>query len=381
MSQINKNIVAIFCFYDERGLVDSDTLYLIAELKKVCTYICMVVNGNYIKNEKCEELVDQILERENNGFDAAAYKYALSMEEVKHKVQESDGLVLCNNSFWGPFVGFEQILNKMEEDERDYYGITRLKVNLAEHINSYFIIFNKKIVLDKLFWDFFSKKISYTFDYREVCACFENGLYRYLKELGYVPGAYIDAISCNLYKNPYGSLSIDKVPILKKKIFSTQYFDYANCISALKYIVDKYDYDFDSIIRYGRHKGYEVTLREIVRSEYVHSDRDIYPSLKVTRESALRFIERHSEVYIYGTGVHGRKVFEQLFSFQNERKLKGFIVSDNITIDADSLYGYPVIHLKEAKANTAILVGLCGNSLDEVKESILDRDCLFIWEK
>ena len=74
---INKECVkrlAIYFVYDRDGLVDDYILYMLEDLKKNVTDLCIVCNGTLQKEskEKLAEYTDFLIERSNEGFDVWA---------------------------------------------------------------------------------------------------------------------------------------------------------------------------------------------------------------------------------------------------------------------------------------------------------------------
>ena len=75
----NAKRLAIFFFYDRKGIVDRYVPYLLDDLKKNVTEICTVCNGEIPDSSK-EALsrYGEVLIRENRGFDVWAYKEAMA---------------------------------------------------------------------------------------------------------------------------------------------------------------------------------------------------------------------------------------------------------------------------------------------------------------
>ncbi len=373
--------VCIFCFYNINGVVDRGTMYLLSELRVISSFLVMVVNGKYIPNDECKRIIDRIIVKENKGYDAGAYKHVLEIEEIQDIIKGSDRLILCNNTFWGPFVNFEEICKKTEADGCDFYGITKIKINVVEHIQSFFLIFKRNIIEDKRFWDYFYEVVPDDCEYEEVLAVFENGLYKYLVDLGYKPGAFIDPIKCSILKNPHGSIAIDRVPVLKKKIFSDSYYRRDMALGALKSISDMYEYDVQIIID-DVSSEYDIYLNraEIDSCSVMTPVSDIRQIYAVTRDEVLRFIAVHSKVYVYGIGENARKIFSQIFCFNDSKELAGFLVSDEVDINQQDFFGVPVYHLSESDENVGVIVALSRENTNSVREKLANRNCLFLWE-
>ena len=114
---------AIFCFYDKMGVIGEDDLFLLKELNECASYVVVVVNGELKNRDNLQYLADKIIYRKNTSYDAGAYKEALLKQECREVIEKSDELILCNNSFWGPFVHFSCIFKEMEKSKADFWGL------------------------------------------------------------------------------------------------------------------------------------------------------------------------------------------------------------------------------------------------------------------
>lgn len=221
--------IGIYCFYSSKGIISKETIKQIIDFRNNIDYLILVING---KAENYEDIdcADRIIQRDNAGFDAGAYKDALFLPEVKKMVQESERLVLCNSTFFGPFNGFKEIFEDMEKKELDFWGINFFDNHFLKHIQSYFLVFNKRILMDEEFWRYWKFKINATSEeIREVCYWFENGLFKMLSSK-YKYGSYIKDLTYDIYKSPQKCLQMG-LPIIKKKYLERK------CLIRKKYLV------------------------------------------------------------------------------------------------------------------------------------------------
>ena len=216
-----------------------------------------------------------------------------------------------------------------------------------------------------------------------MCAAFENGLFADLIGAGYVYDAYKRDINYDPYRNPYGSIMGDRLPVLKRKVFSEQFFCESQAACTLQAIKKNYNYDIDMIFQDAAFT-YGMDLSHIP----LKADGDIVKDLiqeedLVKREEVKKFILEHKSVYIYGAGKEAGNVFSQFFFYKDNPELKGFIISDNQERKNEVLRGYPVYHLSEVESdkNIAILVGLNKTNSMSVFENLHNvRNVKFIWK-
>lgn len=95
-------------YYDAEGIVDESVVYYIKSLKSVVSRLVVVVIGNIDDKgkEKLDWIADEILIRENVGFDAGAYKAVLCSPDFMEKIKQYDEIVLSNDTCFGPFIPY-----------------------------------------------------------------------------------------------------------------------------------------------------------------------------------------------------------------------------------------------------------------------------------
>ena len=118
--------LGIFVFYDKDGIVDDYVIYLISELKKCMTDLVVVVNGSIGMAGKVqlEKLADRLYVRENKGYDAMAYKLALTDYLGWDKIVQYDEVLLTNDTYYGPFYPFQDLFDTMAHRNADFWGIS-----------------------------------------------------------------------------------------------------------------------------------------------------------------------------------------------------------------------------------------------------------------
>ncbi len=104
-------------------------------------------------------MVDQIIRRDNIGFDFAAWRdgmSAIGFEELK----QYDSVTLMNDTCFGPLWDIAPIYEQFENDETvDFWGMTNFRANIRfkEHIQSYYLSFTKKVIQSEAFQKFWKR--------------------------------------------------------------------------------------------------------------------------------------------------------------------------------------------------------------------------------
>lgn len=367
------NRIGIFNYYDNDGETDMAAIDTLLDLKKCVSYLIVVVNGFLQDCSLFRNAADEVIVRDNVGYDAGAYKAVICSDKHKELIANAYELVLCNSSFYGPFIPFKTIFEQMTNRKADFWGISMHDSNINRHIQSFFLVYRRRILADSVLYSMFDKYIDETtIDYLNVCYRFENLLFHFLERAGYSSDAYVKDITCNNYKNPYGSLALDGLPIIKKKIFAPEFYDSKKARYALAYVAKNYQYDFSNMLNSIKRKyGKEYKLDELTKcslqnqlTKNYQKQLDIIPV-----ESLHEFIEQQDKVYIYGTGSFARAVIYLEEPSVWDKKLQGFIISDgHKKINQTPFIRYPVYYLFEVKdKDTAIIVALNKKNTEEVK--------------
>ena len=375
--------LAVYCYYSHSGTVSDNSLAFLRDLKTVCEKVVVIANGS-LKSDAFECVADKVFVRENTGYDAGAYKFFFEEKDFKELLDKTDEIILCNSSFYGPFISFKAIFEEMSWSNCDFWGLSSSEKNLVKHIQSYFLVFRKRIISDGVLSNFFKNWIlSYDLSYTQVCNVFENGLFAFLNEHNYVWSAYNRNISCDPYVNPYGALAIDKLPILKKKIFTDQFYDRNRVLKAVQFIKENFDYDIDILLD-GIKQEYGIVYLKSDLEEKIDLDLkvDIIENNNyVRREQIESFIRKNKSIFIFGTGYDALHIFNSFFFSKNNKRFAGFI-DDQKKGECNIINGvYKIINLKEIDKNSAIINAVDFADFAQTKQ-ILDNypNRISIWK-
>lgn len=378
-----KKRICIFCLYDKEGMVDRSALFTLNGIRKVVEDIIIVVNGGLKNIESLNGLASRIIVRENRGFDAAAYKQVITDESYWREITQYDELVLCNSSFFGPFIPFKDIFDEMDSHVCDFWGISSSELNMNTHIQSYFVVYRDNILRNSLLRDYFEVHIDESMTYQEICASFEHGLFWELVNAGYLFDAYIRNIRCDNYRNPYSSMVLDKLPIMKKKTLSCSTCKEEQLFSAINYAYTNYSYDISDIMEYSRRVYSKIIEKDqIMECRKVLAYEDIFQKVKVERDEVEKFIENNKEVYILGTGGTAYFIYSCFFFYINNSRLKGFVVSDEMKEECGAEYmRYKIFSLSEIENGASIIVAVSNENTNSLSEVLKSFNCLTLWGK
>ena len=253
------NRLCIFVIYDPERLLREETAYLLEKLGKVSDTVIAAVNGG-LRAEympRLRSLSSSVIIRENKGFDAGAYKDALLPLFESGELSGYDELVLCNDTFLGPFRSFGDVFGTMDGISCDFWGITRHlalpEQNIAEHIQAYFLVLRKGVLSCasfRAFWEF----LPYLRDYDEAVRRFEIALSQMLFLAGFTGATYAEACGWRFHEgsNDYIRYPLDlirdaRLPLLKKRGLRDDVSDIVSLAPVMRHIKESTGYPVDWI--------------------------------------------------------------------------------------------------------------------------------------
>jgi rhamnosyltransferase len=135
-----------------------------------------------------------VILRENIGYDFMSYQAGI------HSLDCSayDQLVVCNDSVYGPFFDLAAIFQEMDSRPGvDFWGMTSNN-DIAYHLQSYFMVFNRQVLLSDTFQRFW-QDVRVLESKREIIRQYEVGLSQSLTRAEFTASVYAE------YRVPIGS--------------------------------------------------------------------------------------------------------------------------------------------------------------------------------
>lgn len=264
--------LSVFAFYDENGIVDEYIIYLLKEMQRAVNYQIVVVNGSlsFEGEQLLQSVCDKIIIRENKGFDIAGYRQAFL--ENYDFIKEYDQLIFYNQSIFGPFYPFEEMFCEMDSRPCDFWGITMFPRSeilpdwakhigyLPMHIQSYFLVINKKMLESQEFLNYFESLCEIK-TYFDAVGKFEIQFTKHFNDLGFTCDVYVNTSDYDkltdypLFSNPVDLIKNKRCPVAKRKSFlfdrnTCRTVYYGNASQQLyEYIKAETSYSFDMLFK------------------------------------------------------------------------------------------------------------------------------------
>ena len=178
-AKITSSHICLFAHYDLNGIIDDYVIYYLKELAKVQLDIVFITVCEKINDKeliKIKKYVTHVVVRENIGYDFGSWK--IGYDYLIENDIPVETLTFVNDSVYGPFNNLSHIYNKMNDKNFDVWGLTDNYYS-TYHLQSYFLVFNKKVINSMLFIDFM-KSIKSIDDKVELIEKYEIGLSKIL---------------------------------------------------------------------------------------------------------------------------------------------------------------------------------------------------------
>lgn len=319
--------ICIYVTYDLENIVDDYVGYMLQALRRVVDCLVVVCNYTYISRgfENVQPYADKIYYRENIGFDAGAYKDALCKYLGWEQVYEYDELLLVNDSFYGPLYPFEDLFDRMGVIAADYWGITRSPEGIFRgsyvydtHIQSYFLVFRKKILHSDCFRRFWID-MKYPESIFDAIILFELNGNRSFAEWGFrgsaledqweLSDAYVREKENPYLLYPFELISEAGIPVLKRKSLDLRNKGFGNALRAFRYIEETGIYDTG-----------------LIKKHFLRIGRLLQAWEGMNYWGLDEFYDSCSKIFFYGGGVYGKNLAE--YFFYRGWTFEGFLVTD-----------------------------------------------------
>lgn len=187
--------LAIFAGYDKDNIIDDYVIHYIKELKKLADII-YVSDCHILDNElkKIKDYCIHIINGRHGEYDFGSYKRGYLYAYEQNILNEYDYLILCNDSCYGPFFNFDEIVKNMEAKNTDVWGLFKCLEDKEndEHLQSYFIGLKNKVYSAEYFYNFLSS-IQKEKDKWDVVKKYEIGLGNLFKKENLSISSFLDS--------------------------------------------------------------------------------------------------------------------------------------------------------------------------------------------
>jgi lipopolysaccharide biosynthesis protein len=182
--------IVLFAHYDRDGLIDDYVLRYLDGLREIAERI-LFVSDCELRDGQVARLADraELIQAGRHGeYDFGSWKRAFAF--LGDAIADWDEIVIANDSCYAPLHPFAGAFARMADAPCDFWSLTGTTELGALHLNSYFIVFRRRVAADpafRAFWPAVTAKP----DHDAVIAAYEIGLSRLLIERGFRLGSLL----------------------------------------------------------------------------------------------------------------------------------------------------------------------------------------------
>ena len=148
---------AIVAYSCENGMISDSLIYLINGLRDISDNIILISDSPIIAKEanKLDGLISFACFEHHQEYHFGSYKRGFRFARQNGLLENDriDELIFANASYYGPIYPFENSFELMKNKEWDFWGYTG-NDSKEKHVESYFYVFNSKILESKLLDEF-----------------------------------------------------------------------------------------------------------------------------------------------------------------------------------------------------------------------------------
>lgn len=236
--------ICLFAGFDKNNTIHDYVIYYLKHLAEFAEIHYLADCNMPVKElDKLKPYVKTANTHRHNKYDFGSWQELINTLGWEY-LEQFDELIFANDSCFAPIFPFKEMFNKMEGKNLDFWGNT-INIYSYRHIQSYFIVFNNKIIKDRDFREFI-KTIQHEDDRSEIIRKYEKKMTTLLENKGYKYSVYIPE---NLIATKsYYKLLKARCPFFKIKQYTATESIPASWLSLL--ILKKLDYPSEYIFRY-----------------------------------------------------------------------------------------------------------------------------------
>ena len=184
---------AVFAGFNANGTIDDYVITYLKGLDEVTDGIVYIADSSLKEGELKKLKYLNILYTSHirhQEYDWGSYKRGFNWLKENGYLKNADELIFANDSCYAPITSFKPMFNEMSKrDNLDFWGDLQ-NTQFSNHIQSYFIVFRKKIINSKSFASFINQ-VTHHDDTREYITKYETKLTPFLENIGYKWDTYI----------------------------------------------------------------------------------------------------------------------------------------------------------------------------------------------
>ncbi|MGJ7438298.1 rhamnan synthesis F family protein [Streptococcus equinus] len=225
----------LYVHFNKYNKISEHVYYQLEKMAPLFSKVIFISNSKLSESEvlnlRQRKLIDEFIQRENIGYDFAAWHDGMALEGFEN-LKSYDSITAMNDTCFGPLWDMAPLYDKYESDSNiDFWGMTNHRaidaghIFIDEHLQSYFMSFKKSIVTSDTFQNFWKSVEAYT-DVQDVIDNYETKYTKHFVDAGFKYTSVLNTvpIADNFFHSNftihYPHVLLDnRVPFIKIKTF------------------------------------------------------------------------------------------------------------------------------------------------------------------
>lgn len=241
--------LAIFAFYNGKGLINDYVVTYLEYLKEVSDSIIFVADNepNVKELSKIYPLVSHIESYHHGEYDFGSYKIGFKYAKDHYLLDDVDEIILCNDSCFC-VDSLKPAFDKMATNSCDFWSMTASN-EYELHLQSFFLVVKKNLFSSELFSNYLNN-VKHLDNFLEIVKTYEIPLKKTFEQKGYKGNSFIKAPKkFNPTFFPIKCIKV-KMPLIKRKIFTESYACKESLLEVILYLKIKHNAKYKDILNY-----------------------------------------------------------------------------------------------------------------------------------
>lgn len=241
--------LAIFAFYNGKGLINDYVVTYLEYLKEVSDSIIFVADNepNIKELSKIYPLVSHIESYHHGEYDFGSYKIGFKYSKEHYLLDDVDEIILCNDSCFC-VDSLKPAFDKMGTKSCDFWSMTASN-EYELHLQSFFLVVKKNLFSSEIFSNYLNN-VKHLDNFLEIVKTYEIPLKKTFEQKGYKGNSFIKAPEkFNPTFFPIKCMKA-KMPLVKRKIFTEIYACKESLLEVILYLKIKHNAKYKNILNY-----------------------------------------------------------------------------------------------------------------------------------
>ncbi|MGT2828112.1 rhamnan synthesis F family protein [Streptococcus hillyeri] len=225
----------LYVHFNKNEVISGHVHYQLEHIRSLFAKVVFISNSLLseveVKKLRQEGLIDEFIQRENIGYDFAAWQDGMKLVGFEN-LKDYDSVTAMNDTCFGPLWDLTPLYDRYESDvATDFWGMTNHRaidaghIYIDEHLQSYFMSFKQSIVQSDVFENFWQTVVAHT-DVQKVIDEYETKYTKLFVEAGFRYNSVLNTVPIadqyfhSNFTIHYPHVLLDQqVPFIKVKTF------------------------------------------------------------------------------------------------------------------------------------------------------------------